>query len=287
MYFHRHLFRIRAIAGFAAIAILILAWPLAAQVNLGLNPMKVDIPATPGRSYSGALVLSNSGTQKSRVRVELLDLYVDETTTPQFVPNAPAEAEYSCRNWLSVNPMELEVDTQGQVIARYSVRVPPGATVRSYHCAIGFRTMPTISEETGTAMRTAVRMIAVIYPVVGKPAVSGVIKELKLEQTPTAEGVVWRAVVVMENTGLMLYRPTGDLDVVDSGGKVIESQKLMSFPALPMRQQRYVLPLKSNLSPGQYTLRARIDVGAEIQEGSTVVTAEKPIIPVKVPEVAK
>jgi hypothetical protein len=54
---------------------------------------------------------------------------------------------------------------------------------------------------------------------------------------------------------------------------VIESQKLAPFPALPKRQQRYVLPLKSNLTAGQYTLKARIEVGGEIQEASVVVVA--------------
>jgi hypothetical protein len=33
------------------------------------------------------------------------------------------------------------------------------------------------------------------------------------------------------------------------------------------------LPLKTSLSPGAYTLRARIEVGHEIQQGSVTVTA--------------
>jgi len=41
---------------------------------------------------------------------------------------------------------------------------------------------------------------------------------------------------------------------VDSSGKVVESQKLAAFPALPRRQQRYVLALKTGLPPDQYTL---------------------------------
>jgi hypothetical protein len=113
-----------------AAALLTVTGPLSAQVDLGLSPMRVDLPAAPGKSYSGALELNNAGTAKARVRVELLDLYVDENTTPQFVPNAPAEAAYSCRSWLSVNPMELEVDARHQASVRYSVRVPSGATER-------------------------------------------------------------------------------------------------------------------------------------------------------------
>ena len=251
--------------------------PVAAQVDLGLSPMRVEFPAVPGKPISGPLILSNAGPSKSRVRVELLDLYVDETTTPQFLANVPAEAGYSCRNWLSANPMELEIDPRSQVLVRYTVRVPATVSERSYHCALGFRTLPAVGEATGTAMRTAVRMIAVFYATVGKPAISGVIKDLKLEPVANPAGPLWRAVVIMENSGLMLYRPVGDLEILDSSGNVIESEKLASFPVLPKRQQRFVLPLKGKLSPGPYTLKARIEVGDEIQEASVSVVAEAPV----------
>jgi hypothetical protein len=97
-----------------------------------------------------------------------------------------------------------------------------------------------------------------------------------LEQVSDGATVLWRAVVIMENTGLMLYRPTGDLDLLDADGKVVESQKLSPFPVLPKREQRFVLPLKAALTPGSYTLRAHIDVGAEVQEASVAVTADSP-----------
>jgi hypothetical protein len=276
MFNNSQLFGKRAVTGIAFMTALTCARPVAAQVDLGLAPMRVEFPAVPGRAFSGALTLSNAGTAKTRVRVELLDLYVDESTTPQFVANATAEADYSCRTWLNVNPMELELEGRSQVPVRFTVRVPASAQDRSFHCAIGFRTLPTETELTGTGMRSAVRMIAAIYPIVGKPLVSGVIKELKLEQVPGDPNVGWRVVVIMENSGLMLYRPTGDVDVLDAGGKVVESQKVNALPVLPKRQQRFVLPLKTGLSAGTYTLRARIDLGSEIQEASTAVVAGPP-----------
>jgi hypothetical protein len=261
---------------------------LAAQVGLGLVPMRVEFPATPGRPYSNALTLSNGSTAKVRVRTELLDLYIDESMTPQFVRDAPAEAAHSCRSWLSVNPMELELAPETQAVVRFTVRIPPSATERSFHCAIGFRTLPTVAPESGTGMLTAVRMIAAIYPIVGKPAIAGEIKDLKLEQLAGPAGVAWRAVVVMENSGLMLYRPAGSVDVLDAQGTVVETGKLSSFPALPKRQQRYLLPLKSGLNAGSYTLRAHIEVGNEVQEASAVVNAEAPKPPtVQQPETTR
>jgi P pilus assembly chaperone PapD len=271
---YNHLLRNRTVEAFTAVVILASAWPAAAQMDLGLAPMKVEFPGVPGKSYSGSLTLTNAGTTKARIRVEMVDFYVDESTTPQFIAHVPAEAEYSCRSWLSANPMELEVEPKSQTPVRYSVRVPANATERSYHCALGFRSIPQAGEQSGTAMLTAVRLITVFYATVGKPAITGVIKDLKLEQVVSASGPAWRAVVIMENSGLMLYRPVGDLTLVDAAGKVVETEKVASFPALPKRLQRYLVPLKSSLSPGPYTLKAHIEVGGEIQEASVAVTAE-------------
>ena len=85
-----HLLRQRAITGLA----LVCAWPLAAQVDLGLTPMRVEFPAVPGKAFSSSLTLSNAGAAKARVRTELLDLYVDETTTPQFVAKHPRKPNF-------------------------------------------------------------------------------------------------------------------------------------------------------------------------------------------------
>jgi hypothetical protein len=43
-----------------------------------------------------------------------------------------------------------------------------------------------------------------------------------------------------------------------------------------MRRQRYLTPVKKPLAPGQYTIRARVDVGSEIQEASATATVDAP-----------
>src|SRR4029079_10042756 len=98
------------VIGLAIGGILLSAWPASAQVDIGLTPMLVEFPAVGGMPYCGALPLKNAGSVKTRVRAELLDLYVDQNTTPQFVAKAPAEADFSCRSWLRINPMEFELD---------------------------------------------------------------------------------------------------------------------------------------------------------------------------------
>lgn len=256
------------------VAVSLSAIPLQAQMGLGLTPMRLEFPATAGRAYSGALTLSNSAPKKVRVRTEILDFYVDDNQTPQFLPDVPAESEYSCRRWVSVNPMETEVEARGHLSVRYTVRIPAEAAERSYHCAIGFISMPTSEEMQGVAVRTAVRVVSTLYPIIGKPQVKGAISDMTLEPVAAGDKIQWRGIVVMENTALMLYRPKGRIEVVDAAGKVLETLEMVSFPVLPRRRQRFLLPLKTQLATGRYTLRARIDLGTEVQEASTEVSAE-------------
>jgi hypothetical protein len=73
----------------------------------------------------------------------------------------------------------------------------------------------------------------------------------------------------------MYYRPTGKLDVLDGEGKTIESADFQSLPVLRERSQRFVFPIQTHLDPGQYKLRARVDIGtSELQEGTAEVTID-------------
>jgi hypothetical protein len=246
------------------------------QVGLGLAPMREELKMAPGTTHSGVLVLSNSSPKKVRVVAEMLDFYLDSTATPQFAREYRQEAGFSCREWLAANPMEMEINGNAQVPVRYTVRVPPPATARSYHCAIGFTTQPTVEELKTTGLRTAVQIVAAIYVVVGQPGLEGTVKDLKLEYVADAQSPGWRAVVTFHNAGLMHFRPMGDLDVLNAGGAVVETAHFVPMPVLPMRDQNFLFPLK--LAAGQkYTLRARVDLGGnEIQEATALVVAAKP-----------
>lgn len=262
-----------------AAALLATAGTASAQVGLGLTPMREELTLTAGTQHSGVLTLTNDSSEKVRVVGELLDFHIDSTGTPQF-GRQPQEAEFSCRQWLTLNPMELELNGKEHVPVRYTVRAPQSATERSFHCALGFTTQATASQVAGTGLRTAVQIVAAIYVVIGRPALEGSVKDLKLEYLPDPAKPGWQAVVVLDNPGLMHFRPTGTLEVLDEAGKVVESAQFVPLPVLPRRDQNFLFPLKLAGGPGKYTLRARVDLGGnEIQEAtSLVVAAATPIL---------
>ncbi|MBS1873147.1 MAG: hypothetical protein JSU00_08020 [Acidobacteria bacterium] len=240
-----------------------------AQIGLGLSPMRLEFGVSPGAAHSGSLTLSNESGAPIRVRAELLDFYIDDQETPQFAPSYPSERESSCRSWLTVNPMEAEVAHSHSSQVRYSLRVPPDAPPASFHCAIGFTTLPTLGETSGLGLRTAVRMVAAIYAQVGKPSIEGEVSAMSLESTAKAgaEGPQWQAVVTIRNAGVTHFRPSGDLALLDESGAVLETIPFPPLPVLPKREQRFRFRLKSSLHQQAYTLRTRVDLGGnEIQE---------------------
>lgn len=248
----------------------------AGQTGLGLSPMRVEMESRPGAVHSGALDLTTDAPSAVRFRGELLDFHVDDTMTPQFSRNMPGEAAYSCRGWLTVNPMESEVGPGQHVIARYTIRVPQDAAPRSYYCAVGFTALPPAGQLLQSGMRTTVRVVAVFYVVVGDPPVQGGLEELGLERVPGSNPAQWRAVLTIRNEGDRHFRPQGRLQVLGCSGDVIEEISLPSFPALPRRSQRYWMPLQTETRERICSLRASVELGGhEVLETQARVALER------------
>lgn len=264
----------------AAFCVCTLPACLEAQVGLGMSPMRVELRLKAGEVRTGSLLLTNESQQLVRGRGETLDFTIDANGTVQFQRVIPAEADYSCQRWVSLNPAEAELAPRTQQVVRYTIRVPLATGPGSFHCAVGYTSTGTALQMTaeGVGIRTAVRVVAALYVITGDPAIEGGIKEIKVERVSLPNLPPWQGVVVMDNPGLMHYRPTGELALLDREGKVLESQPFNPLPVLPKRQQRYVFPLKTPLEPGDYTIRARVDFGVkEIHEGT--VAFEAPPVP--------
>jgi len=239
--------------------------------------MRLEMKLTPGLQKSGVLTLSSDSGDKVRVRAEALDFWIDHDQTPQFESSLASETGFSCRDWVSVNPVETEVTPLKQTSIRYTVRVPAAVeSPRGFHCAIGFTTLPTDAEAGATGIKAAVRVVSAFYVVVGNPGIEGEFKELKLVHSTEGNKPHWVGEVVVENHSLTHFRPIGELSVLDNDGKVLESVALTPLPALPKREQRYIVPFTTDLAPGTYILRARVDFGTNvIEEGTATVRAEQ------------
>jgi hypothetical protein len=274
MYTNAYLHCNRAIAA----AVMVVCAPiLSAQIGLGLSPMRIDMKIEPGTEHSSVLAVSSDSKENLRVRAEPLDFLIDQNQTPQFEPRLASESEFSCRDWLSINPVETEIGPGKQLNVRYTLRVPADVkTPRGYHCGISFRTLPTDTQAAGTGIKTAVQAVTALYLTVGSPAVEGGFKELRMVPSTEGSGPHWIGEVVLTNRSFTHFRPVGELSVLDDNGKVLESVPITPLPVLPRRDQRYTVAFTRDFDPGTYRLRARLDFGiGSIEEGTAVVRAER------------
>lgn len=238
--------------------------PVMAQVGLGLSPMRLEVGLRPGQAYSGALELTNELGGRMRARGELLDFRLDETMTPQFGRTMESESEWSCRSWLTVNPMETEIETGQRLLVRFTIRVPADAPERSYHCAVGFTAMPRAGEAAAMGVRNTVRVVGAFYVRVGESRGQGMVRSLQME----GEGGARRAVLRVQNDSDYYFRPEGQVEVLDGKGGVLETLTVPAFPVLPKREQRFLLPLAPGTAQPA-ALRVRVDLGlGEIQEAT-------------------
>lgn len=253
--------------------------PATAQAGLGLSPMRVEAKLTPGAQSSGALSLSNGAAERARFRTEILDFYLDDEAVPQFVADAPAEATFSCRQWIAVNPMEADVPANGTLQVRYTVRVPATLSAGTYHCAVGFTSLPPLRSrpERAIGVSAAVRVICALYFTIGDNRPDGELKELLVERMVIAAEPVLRAVAVVENAGVGNLRGSGTVELLDSSGSILETEDFPTCVILPRRRQRAPLVFKRALSNGRYSLRVRVNLGTgEIQEAIRAFTLPLP-----------
>ena len=142
MHIKRHVYDYGKLAASLGLVLSVFAAGAAGQMGLGLSPMRLEFNVNPGAQQTGSLTLGNDSKEEIRFRTEILDFNIDKEAVPQFEKEIPGEAQYSCRKWLTFNPMEATIPAMGNILVRYTLQVPPEMPARTYHCAGGFTSLP-------------------------------------------------------------------------------------------------------------------------------------------------
>jgi hypothetical protein len=221
--------------------------------------MRVEMRVVPGAQHTDSLRLSNDSDAPVRIRSEFLDFYLDDTMTPQFADQYERERELSCKDWLQINPREMDLAPNVTFRVRYTIRVPAETPEGEYHCGAGFVTLPPINpEQPALGVTIAVRAVAALYVIVGSPVSQPALQDLSLRARPDG---AWEAVARFQNDGSRHFRIEGFLEVADEEGRVVERLEYPSIPVLPKRVQVFPLRLTKPLPPGSYVVRSEADVG--------------------------
>jgi hypothetical protein len=256
-----------------ALAVLCLAAlpaPAHAQYGLALSPMRTELNLVAGSQRSGSLAIANDSREPGRFRAEILDLSIDREAVPQFEKDIPSEAGFSCKDWVTANPMEAVIAGSGQAIVRYTFRVPANTPARTYHCALGFTGLPDPNKQReAIGIVSLLRLTSTFYITVGNPKPAGEVKQIAIEKINAPETAGYRAVITVENTGLTNLRGAGKVEIVNEDNEVVQSSAFPTVVILPSRTQRLPIVLEKKLTDGNYTLRTRVNLGnGEIEEAA-------------------
>ncbi len=243
---------------------------LKAQTGLALTPMRLEVAAPAGTQRNGVLNVGNDQPTEARFRVEILDVSIDKEAVPQFEKDIPAESLFSCKQWLTVNPMEATMAASSQMSVRYTFRVPQDAPPRTYHCALGFTSLPDArpAQNGPVGIVALVRMTTTLYITVGSPKPTGELKSITVEPLPGTKNSGHRLIFNVENAGFTNLRGAGTVTIQNEAGKTVQTTDFPTTAIYPSRTQRIPLAIDKALPDGAYSVHVRVNLGTnEIQEG--------------------
>jgi P pilus assembly chaperone PapD len=258
----------------AALAILLLAAPAAAQVSVEVSPLRIELKTAPGGTTTQSITVTNTGKDAVRLRSTVSDWHLSRDGAPQFVP--AADARYSATSWVRVAPPEIVVAAGTEVIVRFTLAVPTDAGAAGYRTGILFEFAPAdAAAPKAREVQVRSRIATLIYANVGEPPAAVELTDLQPRVTP---GQPAQIVAVLKNTSRRTVRTRGTLTLYDKAGAAVSQTVVPDVPVLPESEREVattaVNPDKA-VPPGEYRVEIKIDVGmAAVIVGETTFTVQ-------------
>jgi hypothetical protein len=232
-------------------------------LDLAYQPMRAEWNLQPGQSQTATVQIKNQGQVDVHLRARIMDFFVSQDNTPQFVESA--DNGYSCRSWLTLNPAEIDVDAGSVETFRYTLRAPAQLDVpaRTFRCALAFESMPTLADRLQKKSFNQVRLVTVIYATVGTP------QAIPSIGTPSLTRKDWTLRVPFSNAGETHYRLEGKVVITDEQNRDIQTLDMDSSPIHPGTKVDIPFPIKK-LTPGNYVMTLQVRLGNKILEKQAV-----------------
>ena len=237
--------------------------PAAAQYGFALSPMRAEMNLTPGAQRNGTLTIANDAKATARFRTEILDISIDKEAVPQFEKDISSEASFSCKDWITVNPMEGEMPAAGQIAhPLHFFASRPTCRSAPIIALLASSSLPQC-EEGAVADRHRGVAASDLHVLRHRwqPSDSGRGQADCDREDHRTKSSGYRAIISVENSGLTNLRGAGKVDVLNEAGDVIQASDFPPVVILPSRTQRLPVVLNAQMPNGTYTVRARVDLG--------------------------
>lgn len=241
-----------------AILVFIIGWVLFGAVPLragiGVKPTVTEVVVSLDSVTKGVFTVVNDGDEPIHVKVEPEDWLKKRTG----ISDIPIE------DWLTITPMEFDVEPRGMKEVEYMIAPPSGAEGELV-AMIFFATSSARKGVFGITSRFGVSIYAAIEGRIdlGCELNNVIIKRdiRKTEEGGTIDkGIVF--ILDVENQGNVHLRPTGDIIVTGEDGSKYDVKIERGFPVFPGTRLSYAIRWdKSDISPGKYEALIMLDCG--------------------------
>jgi len=240
--------------------------------GISLAPARIELEMQPGMETTVVVNLDYHSTgedsQPVRIVASLNDWTIDRNGDVQFsrantLPN-------SASPWLIYSPAETTVTPGNLHAIRVTISVPKDATPGDHLSALIVEQRADNLKLNQNRRQVVIRyrMAAVFYIKVPQLRRAGSLESLRAEFAENQVVVT----PLLKNTGNSVVRPLASLKVTDSAGvAVAELPQKESLPLLGGAELAQPVVLETQLAPGTYTVKYRIDFqdGSRPTEGIT------------------
>lgn len=226
------------------------------QIYFGITPIRVEHKGKPGESITDVFYVRNNASSPIRLRVYTENWYLKPDGTPVFTGNQTVD--YSCKDWIKVNPQDFRILQDEKKMVRYTVTIPEQVETGGYHASVSFESVPlSVSEAKKSRMMFKGKIAAVVYVKVGKTEPLGEIMDLEVSvDKGSTHFKLW-----MKNQGQTHFRTKGHIQIKNSEGKKIHKVSLPNEVVLPQSEREIKCTLEEKLLSGSYEAFCRVDIG--------------------------
>jgi len=228
-----------------------------ANAQLFLEQGKVVIAVSPGEHTRGSLLIHNTSSDKSIVKIywEDFEYKTPYDGTKEFLPAGTAPG--SASQWVIFSPQVFTLAAFGRQKIDYTVTVP--STIKEGHYGVLFfeRSSDPLNSDTGVTLVTRVGCLFFIEPKEKN-------KKADLQNMGIKDSSFTTTFV---NQGNVVLIPHTTYYIMEGEGVVLIRGEAKKLYVPPGASASLEIPLKKKFKPGQYTLV----VNSDLEDGDVVV----------------
>lgn len=236
-------------------------------VSWSVIPMSFNFNPAPGDTITKVLTVRNSGNIEEELIIYIKDIQYDENGNGKELESG--NIDRGMAKWVDIFPEKLTVKGGENKQVRFTLIVPeeiePGSYwANMYAESVSNPTLMSKSEVKGRVVSIFSNMryqINLNTTIKGDYVKSGEITNVKVISNDNDTTLVVNT--TFENSGNIILRCNGTVEIRDEMGETVETISLGSFKTYPecIRIIKSIIP--KTLKPGEYSALAVIDFGGE------------------------